>query len=1175
MPHNNLPLNNLPPHFQSPDHQSPDHQSPDDQSQKPPQNHADSSEVTVATEPTLRGPSETGELLESEKSLAVLLPERFQVIKVLGRGSFGVVFQARDARLARDVALKVLRPEWNAHPTVKARFLQESRAAARLNHAAIVRVLEADEYEGIAWQVCDVIEGTSLSRLIAKGTLDQNTIVRFMADLADAIDNAHRNGIVHRDIKPDNILVRLGHNKDMSDATVHLTDFGLAKVLDDQGYETREGFVVGTPKYLAPELMESNLRCDYKYADIYSLGVVLFECLTGKNPFFAASNMFQRARQETKRVVSIRDVSNSFPKDLDAVCKKAMAFYPDQRYATAGKFAEDLKAWARGLPTEARPLGSLERLVRFAKESPLITSLYLLLLLCLLTIAVVQLRANSLIRSQQAELKQANRGLVLGIEQAERLRSEAEDQETRYKDLAWQSGLREAYHAWGDGTYSVARQRLDQLRNSYPDFQTRPEWQLLDLEMRSRIDVVSIAKSSVEEVRSVPATGDIVAITKDGELLKVDPMNQLTKLYDTENEYELFSLASHPTEAKVYFGGTTEDIPTYDLSNVKQLDLTSGELKILKPTFFTTLEAIELNADGSQVIAASRYENPILMSGDGVTSKELAGDRHNRWLGHVVLDGEYFVYQRGVTSIELVKLGDDVQQNRSTEVKFDPADFSNTILFAGALTHSPFLAIAFTDFRGIIIVDCRTWKVVQFLQRDVTTNVSSFASNFNGSMVAIGLESGEVIVWDVQHQPWWREYQASKEMSTSVEFPESIDVHIGSAGFMTEGPLSPVGNWSASNAPIQSLTFSGSLLFGGTKAGELLRVNLAGLVNASKPDKGIETDTAPFVVESAIWAEESGDLFVESAHGTWFRWTKDTIDKALLKTSLTAQGPFIVDEPASSPSERIGIRDLRLNELMDKATLIRSFTAGFGPLDVRVSANGKVAAWFEKSNELTLWREESKGTPEKIPLTEKMNSVTAVSPLGDYVVLRGEHHRYYLLKLTNKEPEVSGIDLPGSVSHIAWHPTNKKFLMGGDMGSIIEYDYDTNRANDILKVGSFVSDIAYFDDGQSFVSVHGDGTVRLKNLLTNESKTLSVHRDLVSSMVIDRRGRLGMSVDRFGSMSIWFMNPADVIGSLRNGTRTKQRASFRGPSLWISKSGLQIAATIYEPDGVLLRFWNY
>ncbi len=111
--------------------------------------------------------------------------------------------------------------------------------------------------------------------------------------------------------------------------------------------------------------------------------------------------MYQRARQETKRVVTIRDVSDSFPRDLDAVCRKAMAFYPDQRYPTAGRFSEDLKAWMLGLPTEARPISSLERLFRFAKESPLVTSLYLMLLLCLLTIAVVQLRANSLIRGSK------------------------------------------------------------------------------------------------------------------------------------------------------------------------------------------------------------------------------------------------------------------------------------------------------------------------------------------------------------------------------------------------------------------------------------------------------------------------------------------------------------------------------------------------------------------------------------------------------------------------------------------------------------------------------------------------------------------------------------------------------------------------------------------------------
>lgn len=1123
----------------------------------------------AAAEPPLRGPSETGEILESEKLLAARLPERFQIIKVLGRGSFGVVFQARDARLARDVALKVLRPEWNAHPTVKARFLQESRAAARLNHASIVRVLEADEYEGIAWQVCDVIEGTSLSRLIVKGVLDQRTIVRFIADLADAIDNAHRNGIVHRDIKPDNILVKLGDQEDLSDATVHLTDFGLAKVLDDQGYETREGMVVGTPKYLAPELMESNRRCDYKLADIYSLGVVLFECLTGKNPFFAANSMYQRARQETKRVVTIRDVSDSFSRDLDAVCRKAMAFYPDQRYPTAGRFSEDLKAWMLGLPTEARPISSLERLLRFAKESPLVTSLYLMLLLCLLAIAVVQLRANSLIRGQQLELTKANGELEKGLK-------EAENQEARYKDLAWQSGMREAHHAWSDGTYTVARQRLDQLHTAYPDFQSRAEWQLLDLEMRSRIDVVSLADSSIEEVRAVPATGDVVAVTENGKVLKIDPNSEVTELFDTQNQYKLFSLAAHPTEAKVYFGGTTEDVPRYDLSHVKLLDLKTKSVTVLKPPFVTTLESIELDAKGERLIAASRYENPMMMSSDGVRSKSLIGDRHNRWMGRLSLGDEYFVYHRSPTSVELVKLSGNLDESKSTEVRFRPDVFSNTILFAGAITNSPFLVVAFADFRGLTVLDCRNWKVVQILQRDVTTNVSSFASDSTGGIIAIGMDSGEVIVWDISQQNWYRELRTAAQPQAAVDFPDVIDVKEDSIDGRTADPLSPLGNWAVSNASIQSLTFRGHLLFGGTKAGELLRVDLRGLTDVSRYASSNIPETTRETVKSTMWASASGDLFVECLHGKWYRIARDIIDDALAQTSFTSNRPFVSNNRNAFVRAGAGIRDIDIHVLLQKAILIRKPTSGFDPDEVRLSESGNALVWLEQNNELMLWRSNGKTGAVQIPIEEPVEGIVAISPRGEYLILRGENHFCLFVDLTREKNKVTKFPCPDSFSYADWHPSLKRFVMGGEMRQLLEYDYEQKSTIVVeLPDDAAVTAITYIDEGKRVVTTHGDGVVRVVDLVTKKVESLSIHRDFVSSLVVDPKTRFGLSVDRFGDLKLWFLDPMDIIGSLRHEDRTKMRAQFRGPKLWISKSGKQIAATFFEPDGVTLRFWNY
>lgn len=1131
-------------------------------------------------QPTLRGPSETGELLADEKALAAQLPDRFQVVKVLGRGSFGVVFRARDARLSRDVALKVLRPEWNAHPTVKARFLQESRAAARLNHASIVRVLEADEFGGIAWQVCDVIDGTSLSRLIAKGSLGLHAAVRLIADLADAIDNAHRSGIVHRDVKPDNILVHFGEQEDLADATVHLTDFGLAKILDDQGYETREGYVVGTPKYLAPELMESNLRCDYKLADIYSLGVVLFECLTGKNPFFASSNMFQRARQETKRVISIRDIDVCFPRDLDAVCRKAMAFYPDQRYATAGRFAEDLRAWLRGSPTEARPLTSAERLWRFAKESPLIVGLFSAVLLCLAAIAIVQLKANYDDQKNEVKLTKSNEMLMRAIGKADRLRAASDEQKVRYENLAWQAGLREAHHAWGDGNYVTARQRLDQLKSVFPDKQSHPQWQLLNLEMNSQIDVLYRGKSSVEEVRFVPATQDIVAITEKGELLKLSAEGRLEKLYDTQGVYSLFSLAAHPTEAKIYFGGTPQELPNYDRSDVKQLDLLTGLFHVLEPQFYTTLESIELNGDGSQILAGSRYEFPILMSRDGNVARTVVGTRPNRWMGRLRLDGECFVYQQSETSLAVVKLSDSVEHIQATEVKFDKEDFSNTILFAGAIANSPFVAVVFADIRGVAIIDCRSWKIVQMLRRDATTNVASLASTADGGLLATGLENGEVIVWDLREQRWWQEAmtdsdKVSKSNSSAVEFTDTILVKETPNVALMQESLEPIANLAIASTPIQSLAFAGATLYGGTKGGDILRIRLNGL--AADAEKERKDDVNGIVTEgrvTGVWAKDSGDLFVELSDRSWLRIPRTAIEERLAAGGLETKGTIAKSGSELSPSS-IGIQQIDVQDLMEFATVIRGAVPNRDWASIRVSANGKSMAWLENGEELRIWREGKPPFTQHMPGKELLTNVIGLSPQGDMLLLRGEHHRYFFLDLTGREPKVTEIQMPASVSHADWHAREKKFVMGGDLQMIMEYDYGARTMLKHPLNYSDVNDIAYYDNYRKVATAHGDGIVRFTDLATGQVELLTVHRDNISSIAVDPSERFGLSVDRFGDLKIWSLNPVDIFGALRTGSRTATRANFRGPSLWISRSQRQVAVTVLETDSLSLRFWNY
>jgi serine/threonine protein kinase len=1121
-----------------------------------------SSETGTVGEEFLRGPSPTGELLDGEKLLAKLLPDRFEILKVLGRGSFGVVFYARDSRLARDVALKVLRPEWNAHPTVRTRFLRESRAAARLNHTSIVRVLEADEYQGIAWQVCDVIEGTTLSRLIAKGPLPRSVAVRFVADLAAAVDLAHRSGIVHRDIKPDNILVKLGQQEDLSDGSVYLADFGLAKILDDEGYETREGYVVGTPKYLAPELMESNAKCDYKLADVYSLGVVLFECLTGKNPYFAASNAVQRVRQETKRVASIRDINRALPIDLDAVCKKAMAYYPDQRYVTPALLANDLQAWFAGLPTEARPLMPYERLWRLAKENPVLVAMVAAIIICLSIIALISIRSNQTYVAQQLQLKKTNSQLKSEVQAAESLRTDVEQQREKFKYLAWQSGIREAYQAWKDNSLWQARNRLNRLQVTHEDATQRPEWKLLAAQLDSKLRTLRVSDAAIEEVRTLPGQDAAVAVSQHGEVIYLPESMAPKPLFETEGNVGLYALAVHPSQPLIYYGGTVD--PVSDRSYVREYDLTTKSVRNLAHDLATTIESIEVASNGDHLFAGSRYENPIMMRLSDGTKHELTGNRSNRWVGRIQLDREAFVYQRDTAALGIA----DIDSGEMREVRFDVDVFSNTMLFAAVIPQSPFVAIVFSNIRGMLIFDCQKNEVVGLLHRDVTTNISCSAFSPSRNLLAMGTESGELQVWDLASEPWWQTYRSNGSSSTRESHPAVVVINksLPEEGFRP--PLIPIARWSVSQQSIQTLAFSDNYVFSGTRAGEVIRMKLSDFDRNNRTNSiaPINLESPLFSSWKSLWSREDGDLFLIQSNGEICG-----IEQQKLQSLFDSE---------SSESNSIGafgaskMAQVGLQRLIEKATPLRAEEELARPIKLSASANGEVVVSLKSPHELIVWR----GTQiaEVLPMQkiDDAQLLLSVAPDGSCALLRNANGRLYLVPLENNERQFIAFEFNEIVTHVDWHLTDQRLVVSGDLNKIFEIDLKQQALRNVGPVTSAVTEIVYYDEGTKVATGHLDGSIQLTDLKSRTTQKFSVHPDETSSIVIDSKHQIGISADRFGGVVLWSLADAEVIGELQRPMLHRMRVWSHRPSLWHSSDGTELRLLDVDNSELVLSCWR-
>jgi len=556
----------------------------------------------------LRGVHECQRLLEAVWPRSVSpsreLPRqfgRFSIVRELGRGGFGVVFLALDSVLGRQVALKVPRPEVLVTPEFRRRFLREAEAASRLDHPHIVPVYEVGEEGPVCYIASAYCEGLTLAEWLRRqtATVPFLAAARLVATLAGAVAHAHQRGILHRDLKPGNILLqRLDGSVPASGGVCQvlgflprICDFGLAKLLDQVSQETCSGVPIGSSSYMAPEQAAGRLREHGPATDVYALGAILYELLTGRPPLRGETDL------ETLRLVSDqdppppRDLRPGLPRDLETITLKCLEKRPKARYATASELTEDLQRFVDGKPVQARPVAAWVRAGKWARRRPVHATLAVVIVLAMASIVGVLLWRGAWLRRHNQDLREtvarAERDMQLAERAAQQARieiarGEEREQFGRRYGLATQVKL--LYETFESGNVTLAGKMLDALRPAPGMPEPRGfAWGYIRQLFRPEVRRIGTAQPLKHPVLKLAASSDnrtIAAGMSDGRVV----------LWDVIEERVLHSLRHQGSGAggEVYFLAFSRDgrlLASGSTNNsVKLWDVATGGERATLPT---------------------------------------------------------------------------------------------------------------------------------------------------------------------------------------------------------------------------------------------------------------------------------------------------------------------------------------------------------------------------------------------------------------------------------------------------------------------------------------------------------------------------------------------------------------------------------------------------------------